>query len=120
MADRKRNTGRSKEMIPEETHGEKSLGFVRIADDVVSSIAMIAAHEVDGVADGKSQTGSSKVKVTGRNVDILMNIVISYGHNIPETCGQVQTRVRTAVENMTGLNVRNVNIRIVGAEIQAG
>ncbi|MBQ7556579.1 MAG: Asp23/Gls24 family envelope stress response protein, partial [Lachnospiraceae bacterium] len=51
---------------------------------------------------------------------ILMNIVISYGHNIPETCGQVQTRVRTAVENMTGLNVRNVNIRIVGAEIQAG
>ena len=123
MAERKKTGKKKKEGALANRSREAGLGFVRIADDVVASIAMIAAREVEGVAqetkNGKAQSGSAKVRVIGKNVEILMNLVISYGHNIPETCGQIQSRVKTAVENMTGLTVKNVDIRIIGAEIQS-
>ncbi|MCR5304430.1 MAG: Asp23/Gls24 family envelope stress response protein [Lachnospiraceae bacterium] len=123
MAGRKKTERKTKETAVVESGSEMKLGSVSIADEVVSSIATIAASEVDGVAseikNGVAQSGSAKVRVTGKNVDLLLNITISYGHNIPETCGQVQSRVRTAVENMTGLMVKSVNIKVVGAEIGA-
>jgi uncharacterized alkaline shock family protein YloU len=40
--------------------------------------------------------------------------MMSYGFNIPATCQQAQTRVKASVENMTGLEVTDVNIRIAG------
>ena len=44
--------------------------------------------------------------------DLAIDLV--YGSSIPETCSKVQNRVSTAIENMTGLKVQDVNIRVAG------
>ena len=42
---------------------------------------------------------------------------MEYGYNIPATCQRVQNRVKAAIENMTGLEVLDVNIRIAGINV---
>ena len=104
------------------------LGEVRIADDVVAMIAGLAALEVDGVASMVGNTANellSKVGVKGvqkgarvelvdRTVSVEMAVNLKYGYNIPTVCGQIQEKVKSAIETMTGLTVADVNIRIAG------
>ena len=107
-------------------------GVVSIADDVVAMIASIAATEVDGVASMvgnitnelmsrvgmKKLTKGVKVSVIDGKVNVDLAITIDYGYNIPETCTVVQEKVKTAVENMTGLSCKCVNIRIAGINMK--
>lgn len=109
-----------------------NIGSIKIADDVVASIAAIAAAEVDGVSsvDGtsnesllgmvgiKSISKSARVEVNGKNVKAEVAIIMDYGYNIPETCQYVQKKVKNAIENMTGLKVIDVNIRIAGIKVE--
>ncbi len=111
---------------------DDKLGAVQIADDVVAMIASLAATEVDGVSalvgnitnelmskvGMKKLTKGVKVEVLEGNVSLELAIMIEYGHNIPQTCQNVQTKVKTAIENMTGLTVSDVNIRIAGVNMQ--
>lgn len=108
------------------------IGTVKIADDVVAMIAAFAAMEVDGVASmaggvdtealskgGMKKLGRSvKVEVSKDGVRADLSVVMKYGYNLPETSSKVQARVGNAIENMTGLEVLDVNIHIVGIEIQ--
>ena len=48
-----------------------------------------------------------------------MNLNLKYGYSIREISGKVQEKVKTAIENMTGLTVADVNIRIAGVEMDA-
>ncbi|MBQ0043313.1 MAG: Asp23/Gls24 family envelope stress response protein [Lachnospiraceae bacterium] len=110
---------------------ESQMGTVKIADDVVANIAALAAAEVDGVASMvgnvpgeiiskigiKSQSKGVKVDVIGRDIYCSIAITIDYGHNIPGICKQVQDKVKSAVETMTGLTVAEVNIRIAGVRM---
>ncbi|MBQ8955461.1 MAG: Asp23/Gls24 family envelope stress response protein [Lachnospiraceae bacterium] len=104
-------------------------GEVKIADDVVASIAAIAAGEIDGVSaitgnisdmlknsvGIKGGAGSGvRVDVAGNMVRVDIAIVIKYGNNVMETSKKVQDKVKNSIENMTGLNVTDVNIRITG------
>ena len=107
------------------------IGTVRIADDVVALIAAFAAMEVEGVSgmaggldmDAVSRGGMKKlgrtvkVEIGGDGVTADLSIELVYGYSIPETCSKVQNRVRTAVENMTGLKVLDVNIRVAGIKM---
>ena len=88
---------------------------VKIANDVVGKIAAIAALEVDGV----SAMGMKNVKVDiiGGRVNLVIAVTVDYGVNIPGISGQVQTRVKQAIENMTGLEVGDVNVRIAGINL---
>ncbi|MCR5419448.1 MAG: Asp23/Gls24 family envelope stress response protein [Lachnospiraceae bacterium] len=104
---------------------------VRIADDVVGNIAGIAATEIEGVAgtvgnmtkELMSKVGIAnrskgvKVVIDGNIVTVDLALILKYGYNIPITSKQVQERVKTAIENMTGLTVSNVAIRIVGVDM---
>lgn len=104
----------------------KSIGTVQIADDVVAMIASLAATEIDGVSSlvgnitnelmsrvgMKNLTKGVKVDIIDNVVTIDLAIVLEYGFNIPKTCQKVQDKVKTAIENMTGLTVADVNIRI--------
>ncbi|MFG6334996.1 MAG: Asp23/Gls24 family envelope stress response protein [Lachnospiraceae bacterium] len=106
-------------------------GTVKIADDVVAMIAALAATEVDGVAamagnltnELLSRVGvrglsrGAKVDVSGRKVKVELAITVEYGYNIPATCQRIQTKVKGAIENMTGLEVLDVNIRIAGINV---
>lgn len=111
--------------------GAEEFGTVKIANDVVAMIAGLAATEVDGVSaivgnitnELIGKVGMKKLS-KGVKADILEKIVsldlavtLEYGYNIPATCAKVQERVKSAVETMTGLEVADVNIRIVGIDM---
>lgn len=112
---------------------ENNLGEVVIADEVVAVIAGLATMEIEGVA---SMAGNatreliSKIGIKslskGVKVDILDGIVtvaltmnLKYGYSIKSVSEKVQEKVKVAVENMTGLTVADVNIRIAGVEVDA-
>lgn len=104
------------------------IGEVRIADEVVASIAALAALEVDGVASMagnatdellsrvgvKGANKGAKVEVEARVVSVEMAVNLKYGYSIPAVSGKIQEKVKSAIETMTGLTVSDVNIRIVG------
>lgn len=107
-------------------------GEVRIADEVVAIIAGLAATEVEGVDSMagnitnelvgklgmKNLSKGVKVDVTEEHVSVDLSLNIKYGYNIPEVSATVQEKVKTAIENMTGLTVLDVNIRIAGVNLQ--
>ncbi|MCR4588673.1 MAG: Asp23/Gls24 family envelope stress response protein [Lachnospiraceae bacterium] len=109
---------------------DEAIGSVKIADDVVAMIAGLAATEVEGVSTVvgnnstdttkavKKMTKGVKVLVTGKNVKIDLAINMDYGYNIPATCEKVQQKVKSTVENMTGLEVSDVNIRIAAISMK--
>lgn len=111
---------------------DASLGEVKIADEVVAIIAALAATEVDGVA---SMAGNITNEVIGKlgiknlskgvKVDVLEGIVtvslalnLKYDYSIMEVTKKVQEKVKNAVENMTGLEVADVNIKVAGVEME--
>ena len=112
---------------------DENLGEVKIADEVVAIIAGLAAMEVDGVASMagnatreiivklgmKTLSKGVKVDVLEGIVTVCMNLNLKYGYSIREISGKVQEKVKTAIENMTGLTVADVNIRIAGVEMDA-
>ena len=111
-----------------------TLGSVQIANDVVAIIAGRAATEVDGITamagnisnalmskvGYRSLTKGVKVDIDNGQVKVELSLRMDYGHNIPSTCAKVQDRVKTTIENMTGLEVVNVNVRIAGVDMLKG
>lgn len=108
-----------------------AIGEVRIADEVVAIIAGLAATEVDGVDSMagnitnelvgrlgmKNLSKGVKVDVTEEHVSVDLSLNIKYGYNIPDVSEKVQDKVKSAIENMTGLTVLDVNIRIAGVNV---
>ena len=110
---------------------DENLGEVKIADEVVAIIAGLAATEVDGVS---SMSGNTTREIIGKlgmktlskgvKVDVLEGIVsvslklnLKYGYSIVDVSNKVQEKVKSAIENMTGLTVADVNIRIAGVDV---
>ena len=114
-------------------HADGQLGEVQIADEVVATIAGLAATEVEGVASMagnitkeligklgvKNLSKGVKVLVTDRSVDVDLALNIDYGYSIMKVSEKVQDLVKSAIENMTGLEVDMVNIRIVNVNMDA-
>lgn len=108
------------------------IGEVRIADEVVAIIAGLAATEVKGVASMagnvtnelvsklgmKNLSKGVKVVVTSETVSVDMALNMEYGYSIPKTSKLVQEKVKQAIENMTGLQVLEVNIRIASVKLE--
>ncbi|QNO16152.1 Asp23/Gls24 family envelope stress response protein [Alkalicella caledoniensis] len=107
-------------------------GTVRIADEVVSIIAGIAATDIKGVAGmsggiaggfaemlGKKNLSKGvKVNVGDTEATIDLYIIVEYGFKIPEVSEQIQIAVKQNVETMTGLNVLEINVHVQGVRIQ--
>ena len=107
------------------------IGEVRIADEEVAIIAGLAATEVEGVDSMagnitnelvgklgmKNLSKGVKVDVTEEHVSVDLSLNLKYGYNIPDVSERVQDRVKSAIENMTGLTVLDVNIRIAGVNL---
>ena len=110
---------------------DENLGEAKIADDVVSIIAGLAAMEVDGVSSMAGNATRELISKLGMKslskgvkVDVLEGIVtvslalnLKYGYSIKETTAKVQEKVKAAIENMTGLEVADVNIRVAGVDV---
>lgn len=107
-------------------YDNSNLGEVMISDDVIAVISAMAAMEVDGVismagnitSELVSKLGMKKlskgvrVDVADNNVMIDLSIVIRMNENILKVSKKVQDKVKTTVENMTGMEVANVNVNI--------
>lgn len=115
-------------------YDDHTVGTVQIADEVVAIIAGLAATEIDGVA---SMAGNITNELVGKlgmkslskgvKVDVLEGVVsvrlalnIKYGYNIPDTSRKVQEKVKSAIENMTGLEVADVNVSIADVVLESG
>lgn len=110
---------------------DENLGEVQIADEVVAIIAGLAAIEVDGVASMAGNATKELINKLGKKslskgvrVDVLEGIVtvslamnIRFGYNIKDVTEKVQDKVKAAIENMTGLEVADVNIRVAGVDV---
>jgi len=101
-------------------------GQIQIADDVIAVIAGTASLEVDGVAGMSGNLGDIvgklgyrnmskgvKVEVSDGSARLEISVVVKFGYKIQEVSANVQKRVKTAVEMMTGLSVDEVNVLVV-------
>lgn len=107
-------------------HENGSIGEVHIADDVVAIIAGLAATEVEGVSSMagnitnelvaklgmRNLSKGVTVEVCENNVSVNLSLNLEYGYNILSVSTKVQERTKAAIENMTGLTVADINVRI--------
>ena len=121
------------EIEPEIAEEEEPIGNIKISVDVVTTIAGIAASEIEGVScmytsfvDGVAQrlgarraSKGVKVDMSGNDVCIDLYIVVEYGVKIPELAWTIQENVKNSVESMTGLSVSCVNIHIEGISFES-
>ena len=104
---------------------DSSMGEVKIADEVVGIIAALAATEVEGVASMAGNITNELISRLGMKnlskgvkVDVLEGVVtvslalnMKYNYSIMDVSAKVQEKVKSAVENMTGLEVADVNVK---------
>ena len=100
-----------KEINVESTQG----GKVVFAEDVVATIASLAAGDVEGVhaMSGTAMEGYTKgirVEVGTEECAVDLSLIIKYGYRIQEVAKKVQQEVKNAIETMTGLRVVEVNV----------
>lgn len=110
---------------------DANIGEVKIADEVVAIIAGLAAMEVEGVASMagnatrelisklgmKSLSKGVKVDVLDGIVTVSLTLNLLYGYGVKDISVKVQEKVKSSIENMTGLEVADVNIRIAGVKV---
>ena len=84
----------------------------------VDSMAGNITNELVGKLGMKNLSKGVKVDVLEDVVCVDLALNIKYGYNILETSKTVQERVKAAIENMTGLTVSDVNVRIASVEIE--
>ena len=112
---------------------DSSMGEVKIADEVVAIIAALAATEVEGVASMAGNITNELISRLGMKnlskgvkVDVLEGVVtvslalnMKYNYSIMDLSAKVQEKVKSAVENMTGLEVADVNVKVAGVEMES-
>ena len=118
----------TEERIAENTLEGSNAGSIKIANDVVATIAGLAASDVSGIAGmsggitggiaemlgRKNLTKGIKVEVAGQDTVIDIFCVIEYGYSITTVAANVQEKVKNAVESMTGLTCSAINIHVQG------
>jgi len=105
--------------------------MVRVSDDVIATIATTALAEVKGIAASstglvggllgrKGAARGIKIEADGNAVTLDVTIVVEYGARIPAVAAEIQTKLRSAIEEMTGKFVRAVNVTVQGIRAPSG
>lgn len=109
---------------------ELEYGDVKIANDVVAIIAKLSASEIPGVIElkggiasdivgvfnKKQNTSGVKVDNDDNSVELNLSIVVEFGCKIPDVSWRIQESVKNAIESMTDLTVKVVNVHVVGIQ----
>lgn len=117
-------------MHQEESHTD--LGTIKIHDNAIASISATAASEIEGVKSiskglkfnllellDKNKAGLTAIKIEkDKNGDISIDVplVIKYGYNIPDIANKVQENIKLALEKMTNLSVKDINVSVQAIE----
>ncbi len=119
------------EKMTYDIQNDAGLGDVKIADEVVAIIAGLAATEVEGVSSMAGNITNELISKLGMKrlsrgvkVDVMEGVVtvslalnLKYNYSIVDVTARVQEKVKSAIENMTGLEVADINIRVAGVEM---
>lgn len=108
---------------------DKIKGQIKIADDVIASIAGTAALEATGIValaggaimnkiNKKNNQRGVNLRMTDKEVVAEVNVVVAYGCKIQQAANEAQEKVKAAIENMTGLEVTTVNINVTGIDFE--
>lgn len=104
----------------------KNQGTIQIADEVVAVIARIATLDTNGIyamsggiaegiakrVSGKSSQKGIEVSIEDNQTSIDLKVIVHYGTKIDRVCHEAQRNVKEMVENMTGIEVKEVNVRV--------
>ncbi|MBU5466359.1 Asp23/Gls24 family envelope stress response protein [Virgibacillus sp. MSJ-26] len=107
------------------------LGKVEIAPEVIEVITGIAASEVEGLSSmrgnfatgvverfgGVSHSKGVKVELTEEGILIDLHVVLNFGVSIPEIAQKLQSNIRQSLKNMTGLEIAEINVHVVGIQM---
>lgn len=114
-----------------ETNTIETTSSIKISEDAIAAIAALAATDIEGVASmagnltneliaklGIQNTSKGvKISLGDQCVEIELSLNVEYGCCIPEVCSKVREKVKSQVENMTGLSVTDVSIHIAGVNM---
>ena len=104
-------------------------GSVMISEDVISTIADHAIHEVEGFVALSTKPGADIVdrivkKNWGKGMKITIgeddrltvdcNVIIAYGQSVVTVAQSIQETLTSALESMTGVNVASINVNVCG------
>lgn len=113
---------------------ENPNGTVSFATEVVATIAGLAATEVEGVANMSSQstgfadmfsrknsrnfTKGVRIDLDDNKVTVDITIVVEYGSPVPDVARSIQENVKKAIETMSGLDVKAVDVHVSGISFE--
>ncbi len=116
-------------IVSKKTVNDKEIGKITIADEVIATIAATAATEVAGVyclpsnvkrgtiinwISKKNVSKDCSVEVAENEIYVDISLIIYTGHNIIKTSEEVQEKVKNALEVMTGMTCKVINVNIIG------
>ncbi len=103
---------------------------VKISEEVIAVITGIATSETEGVVSAgtggiasgwaelisgkKSSSKGIKIEMAEDGISVEISLIVKYGVNIPEVAANVQVNVKNSIEEMTGLSVKNIDVKISG------
>lgn len=106
-------------------------GTISYANEVIATIAGVAANEIDGIAGmcvsggfgeilgrNRSMTKGVKVEVGSQEAAVDLYIIVEYGKPIQKVAGEVQENVRKSLESLTGLHVVRVDVHVQGVSFE--
>lgn len=112
---------------------ETAIGMITIAEDVIATVAGIAAMDCYGLVGmaSRKQVKDSLTELLGRDnpgrgvevrmldheVHVDLYIIVSYGTNIYEVAQNVRDKVRYVLNESVGIAVDRVNIFVQGVRV---
>lgn len=117
--------------VVSESQAAVQTGSINISNEVVSTVASLAAGSVSGVSGmvssisggfaellgKKNMSKGVKVSVTDKKATLDLAIIVEYGTKIPDVAWEIQEKVKSEVEAMTGLTVSAVNVSVEGVNV---
>ncbi len=116
-------------IVSRKTVNNKEIGKIVIADEVIATIAGTAALEVNGVyctpnnnnkgalinwINKKNVTKDVDIEIIENEIYVNISVVINFGFNITDVSCELQEKISSALELMTSMTVKEVNVSIVG------
>lgn len=106
-------------------------GTISYANEVIATIAGVAANEIEGIAGmcvsggisemlsrNKNITKGVKVEVGSQEAAVDLYVIVDYGKPIHKVSAEVQENVRRALESLTGLHVVRVDVHVQGVSFE--
>jgi uncharacterized alkaline shock family protein YloU len=93
-------------------------GLAATEVDGVSSMAGNITNEIVSRLGMRNLSKGIEIEVENDEIKVSVAINIAYGYNIPDVSAKVQDKISSAIENMTGLHVAEVNVKIASVDME--